>query len=86
MLDAPSVGSDSVAEDYYPLLGVRPDGVASVVDIVLAESEAVALERGRRFLADHASCSEVEVWRGGLLLTRLERGVVAASEAGAAPA
>lgn len=60
-------------EDYYTLLGVRPDGVASVVDLLLAEAVEAAKSRAQALLAEHASCRTVEVWRGGALVWSLAR-------------
>jgi hypothetical protein len=66
--------SRAALEDYYTLLAVRADGVAPVVDLFEdAPMEAVAA-RARAMLAEHASCSSVEVWRDGCLLERFDRG------------
>ena len=61
------------AEQHYTLLGVRPDGVASVVDLVAAEDVAVARRRATALLREHQSCSHVEVWRDGALIDQLAR-------------
>ena len=62
-----------VAEQYYTLLGVRPDGVASVVDLVAAEDLFTARRRATALLGEHLSCSHVEVWRDGVLIDQLAR-------------
>jgi hypothetical protein len=61
------------AEPYYTLLGVRPDGVASIVDLVAAEDLPFARERAHALLQEHQSCTRVEVWRDGALLDQLSR-------------
>jgi hypothetical protein len=61
------------AEQYFTLLGVRPDGVASVVDLVAAEDLAVARRQASAMLREHQSCSLVEVWRDGALVEQLTR-------------
>ena len=61
------------AEQYYTLLGVRPDGVASVVDLVAADNLGSARTRARALLREHLSCNHVEVWRDGALLDQLAR-------------
>ncbi len=64
----------AATEDYYTLLAVRADGVAPVVDL-LADAPLDAVQaRARALLAEHASCSSVEVWRDGCLLERFDRG------------
>ena len=60
-------------EDYYTLLAVRPDGVAPIVDLLADGSFDDAQARARRLLVEHASCSEVEVWRDGALLEKISR-------------
>lgn len=60
-------------ETVYTLLGVRPDGVASIVDLVAAEDLLLARRRARALLAEHLSCSLVEVWREGALVEQLKR-------------
>ena len=54
-------------DDVFTLLGVRRDGVASVVDLAAADLPAVR-RRAAWLLKEHASCKTVEVWRGGALL------------------
>ncbi len=65
------------SEDAFTLLGVRADGVASVVDLVPAEGQTFVRSRAQWLLREHASCDTVEVWRGGALVEQLGR-----SEAG----
>ncbi len=61
-------------ETFYTLLGVRPDGVASIVDLVAAEDLLMARRHARAMLREHLSCNLVEVWRdGALLLEELRR-------------
>jgi hypothetical protein len=62
-----------LAEQHFTLLGVRPDGVASVVDLVEAADMGAALRRATALLREHLSCSHVEVWRDGVLLDELAR-------------
>jgi hypothetical protein len=52
-------------DDYYTLLGVREDGIASIVDLVVS------------LLTEHRSCQQVEVWRDGALLDTIGRGLSA---------
>ena len=61
------------SEDTFTLLGVRHDGVASVVDLMPAGELPEARGRARWLLAEHASCRLIEVWRGGALLEQLVR-------------
>ena len=60
-------------EPFYTLLGVRPDGVASVVDLVAAEDEHLARARAGALLREHLSCHKVEVWRDGAIVAQLTR-------------
>ena len=60
-------------ETFYTLLGVRPDGVASVVDLVAAEDLLMARRRAHALLREHQSCKLVEVWCDGALVEQLER-------------
>ena len=59
-------------DDIYTLLGVREDGVASVVDLV-AEGASFAHRRAEALLQEHASCEAVEVWRDGGLVEKVSR-------------
>ena len=61
------------AEQYFTLLGVRPDGVASVVDLVVAADMIAARRQASALLTEHQSCSLVEVWRDGALIEQLTR-------------
>ena len=60
-------------EEYYTLLCVRPDGVASVVDLVAASDLPMVRRRADALLREHRSCETVEVWRDGSLLEKLTR-------------
>ena len=60
-------------ETFYTLLGVRPDGVASVVDLVAAEDLLMARRCAHALLREHQSCDRVEVWRDGALVEQLKR-------------
>jgi len=61
------------AEQFFTLLGVRPDGVASVVDLVAAEDVDTARDRAEALLREHLSCNQVEVWRDGAMVVQLSR-------------
>jgi hypothetical protein len=60
-------------ETFYTLLGVRPDGVASIVDLVAAEDLVMARRSAQALLREHLSCDLVEVWRDGALIDKLTR-------------
>jgi len=72
MSEAPIL-SDST-EEVFTLLGVRGDGVASIVDLVAGEGLPAVRSRANWLLKEHASCRVVEVWRGGALVEELARG------------
>jgi hypothetical protein len=61
------------ADDVFTLLGVRGDGVASVVDLMAADGLAAVRSRAEWLLKEHASCRVVEVWRDGALVEELGR-------------
>lgn len=61
------------SETFFTLLGVRPDGVASIVDLVAAEDLLMARRRAQALLREHLSCNTVEVWRDGALVEQLTR-------------
>jgi len=65
-------GATTLETDVFTLLGVRPDGIASVVDLV-ADGATHARRRAEALLAEHASCEAVEVWRGGGLVEKVVR-------------
>ena len=65
-------GAEVIDTDVFTLLGVRRDGVASVVDLV-ADGPAGARRRAQALLKEHASCETVEVWRDGGLLEKIVR-------------
>ncbi len=60
-------------DEVFTLLGVRDDGIASVVDLVAADSLPDVRRRARWLLKEHASCHVVEVWRDGALVEELGR-------------
>lgn len=60
-------------EIIYTLLGVRPDGVASVVDMIPAENLIMVRRSAEALLREHQSCSLVEVWRDGALVEQFAR-------------
>ena len=59
--------------EVFTLLGVRGDGIASVVDLMAAENLPDVRRRAQWLLKEHASCNVVEVWRDGALLEELGR-------------
>lgn len=63
------------SEVIYTLLGVRDDGVASVVDMIAAESLVTVRRFAEALLREHQSCSLVEVWRDATLVDQLARRV-----------
>jgi hypothetical protein len=65
-------GADLTDTDVFTLLGVRRDGIASVVDLV-ADGPAMARRRAEALLKEHASCDAVEVWRDGGLVEKVLR-------------
>ncbi|MDB5444479.1 MAG: hypothetical protein JWP86_1109 [Phenylobacterium sp.] len=65
-------GAEIIDTDVFTLLGVRRDGVASVVDLV-ADDPAGARRRAEALLKEHASCEAVEVWRDGGLFEKIVR-------------
>jgi hypothetical protein len=66
-------GAATIAiDDVYTLLGVRRDGVASVVDLQPGEV-ADARARAERLLREHDSCVAVEIWRDGGLIEKIAR-------------
>jgi hypothetical protein len=62
-----------IETEIFTLLGVRRDGIASIVDLV-ADGVAVARCRAQALLNEHASCEAVEVWHGGGLVETVVRG------------
>jgi hypothetical protein len=62
----------NAGDDVYTLLGVRRDGVASVVDLVADDARTAHL-RAEALLREHASCEAVEVWREGGLVEKIVR-------------
>lgn len=64
---------DAPKEDYFTLLCVRPDGVASVVDLVAVPDLPTVRGRAQALLREHRSCAHVEVWRDGALMEQVAR-------------
>lgn len=60
-------------DDIFTLLGVRGDGIASIVDLMAAEDLPAVRTRAQWLLKEHASCRVVEVWHGGALVEELAR-------------
>jgi hypothetical protein len=60
-------------DEVYTLLGVRRDGVASVVDLHPGDV-AGARMRAEGLLREHDSCVAVEIWRDGGLIEKVARG------------
>lgn len=60
-------------EEYYTLLCVRADGVASIVDLVAAPDLDLVRSRAQALLREHRSCDNVEVWQDGALLEQVGR-------------
>jgi hypothetical protein len=65
-------GAEIIESDVFTLLGVRGDGVASVVDLV-ADAPANVRRRAEALLKEHASCEAVEVWRDGGFVEKILR-------------
>jgi hypothetical protein len=65
--------SHEPGDEVFTLLGVRGDGVASVVDLVAAEALSDVRRRAQWLLKEHASCRVIEVWRDGALVEELGR-------------
>lgn len=65
-------GTEITEANVFTLLGVRRDGVATVVDLV-ADGAASVSRRAEALLKEHASCEAVEVWRDGALVEKILR-------------
>jgi hypothetical protein len=65
-------GAAIIETEIFTLLGVRRDGIASVVDLV-ADGAAAARHRATAMLKEHASCEAVELWCDGALIEKIER-------------
>lgn len=61
-----------ITEEVLTLLGVRRDGVATIVDLV-ADGPTHARRRAEAMLGEHASCEAVEIWRDGALVEKVLR-------------
>jgi hypothetical protein len=67
-------GSTTLAgEDFYTLLCVRADGVASFVDVFPAPDALRVRLRAAALLREHRSCDKVEIWRDGALVEEFDR-------------
>jgi len=62
-----------VADAHFTLVGLKPDGVAPFIDILVSQDVAAAVQRAEDLLRDHASCASVEVWRGAEVLEVVRR-------------
>ena len=51
--------SSEATEDFYTLLCVRPDGVASVVDLVATRDLSIVRHRAEALLNEHLSADTV---------------------------
>jgi hypothetical protein len=60
-------------DETYTLLGVRADGVASIVDLVPASNLEYARHRALAMLAEHSSCRTIEVWFDGSMVEQHDR-------------
>ena len=67
------VASIESTVETYTLLGVRADGIASVVDLLPADSLETVRAHAAWLLREHKSCQVVEVWKGGALVEELRR-------------
>lgn len=63
----------SAFDETYTLLGVRADGVASIVDLAPGGDLELARRRARALLSEHQSCRTVEIWLDGSLLEQHDR-------------
>jgi hypothetical protein len=68
-----AVTAEMVADEFCTLLCVRADGVAPVVDMAPWTELGGIRRYAERLLREHRSCEAVEVWRGGILVTRVDR-------------
>ena len=66
-------GPPDSSEDFYTLLCVRADGVASFVDVYAAEDLERVRDHAAALLREHLSSRKVEVWRDGALVEELDR-------------
>ena len=72
MVTAMADGAEVIDTEVFTLLGVRRDGIASVVDLIAADRKS-ARTRAEAMLREHASCEAVEVWRDGGLIEKVQR-------------
>ena len=71
MVEVPVTPASS--DEFYTLLCVRADGVASFVDVFPARDAKQVRRRGEALLHEHRSCEKVEIWRDGALVEELDR-------------
>ena len=57
-----------MTDAIYCFVGFKADHVSHAVDLRSAADDAAALREAERFLAEHKSCAQVEVWRSGALV------------------
>lgn len=68
-----AVGTLEGRDDFYTLLCVRADGVASFVDVYAADDLATVRSHAEALLREHLSSRKVEVWRDGAMVVQLDR-------------
>lgn len=63
-----------VSDRCYTFLGVRADGGVPVMDLRPALDDETAILFARALLQEHRTCTRLEVWRDGEIVTVLSRG------------
>ena len=63
-----------VSDRCYTFLGVRADGGVPVMDLRPALDDEPAILFARALLQEHRTCTRLEVWRDGEIVTVLSRG------------
>lgn len=58
-----------MSSEPYIFLGLRDDGSIPAIDVAHDADAVGALQRARAFLREHASCTAVEVWLDGRLIS-----------------
>jgi hypothetical protein len=66
-------GTRPSSDEFYTLLCVRADGVASFVDVFPAPELTQVRRRAEALLREHRSSEKVEIWRDGALVEELDR-------------
>lgn len=64
-----------MSSEPYIFLGLRADGSIPAIDVAHNEDAVSALKRARAFLREHASCTAVEVWLDGHLISTVREDV-----------